>query len=85
MYFISGKYEKSILEVYFKYTEILQGMRKTLLVVQAQTKLTNSSLNLDISTTFKVCKEHFFISTYNLALSCDMSACFTFTVYFPIK
>ena len=25
MYFISGKYKKSILEVYFKYTEILQG------------------------------------------------------------
>ena len=26
MYFISGKYRESILEVYLKYTEIVQGM-----------------------------------------------------------
>ena len=26
MYFVSGKYRKSILEVYLKYTEIVQGL-----------------------------------------------------------
>ena len=26
MYFVSGKYRKSILEVYLKYTEIVQGI-----------------------------------------------------------